>query len=140
MITNQDRSLIERAIGYSKTHNHSFKNNFSLCAILKPSKTCSHYYAGFNQKKTHPLQKKFQRNKYQVWLHAEIDAIQQALRVEDSISESILYVARTDAQNEVRNASPCEGCLEAIYHFGIHRVMFTTYSNDMSYIIGTIML
>jgi deoxycytidylate deaminase len=89
---------------------------------------------GFNKKKSHPFQRKFAKHEEAIYLHAEIDAIKNALKVvdADTISKSTLYIMRvkyedTNAKKFVRGLSkPCEGCERAIAQFGIKKVYYTT--------------
>lgn len=81
---------------------------------------------GVNQLKSHPLQAKFGANPDKIFLHAEIDAIRNALR-RVKISElqsAVLYVARV-RQGVIRLSMPCVGCQGAIMHFGIRDVYWT---------------
>ncbi len=82
---------------------------------------------GFNSYKSHPLQKKFGRNEKAICLHAEIDAIKNALkRVKISdLKRATLYVARIKKDGTIGMAKPCTGCQRAIVAFGIKQVIFT---------------
>lgn len=80
---------------------------------------------GYNQYKSHPLQKKFGRNSDSVYLHAEISAVANALRRydEDELSKFSLYILKLDNQDEIGNSAPCVGCQRAIAHYGIQEVV-----------------
>lgn len=78
---------------------------------------------GVNKMKSHPLQAKFGRNSDAIYIHAEIDAIRNALKripLAD-LENATLYVAKARATN----SKPCEGCQKAIIHFGIKKVFWT---------------
>ena len=88
--------------------------------------------------KTHPFQKTYGKNSDSICLHAEIDAIKNALRrvsVED-LKRATLYVARMKKEvvNNLTltyrdvwgNSRPCIGCQKAIATFGINKVYYTT--------------
>jgi tRNA(Arg) A34 adenosine deaminase TadA len=122
-LTNKQEQTIRRAIENSREHNHDLNNNHTLCAILCDG---SRMYTGYNKKKTHPLQKEFSKNEHAIYLHAEVDAIQQAYREIGNIEGYTLYIARTTVDGKIANAYPCKGCREAIEHFGIDKVFFTT--------------
>lgn len=89
---------------------------------------------GYNQYKTHPLQKKYGKNKMCTHLHAEICAIKNALRyiqLSDLVN-CTLYIARAKYRDETKEqvihglAKPCvNGCERAISAFGIKRVIYT---------------
>ena len=86
---------------------------------------------GFNQRKTHPFQAKFGKNIDSIYLHAEVDAIKNALKsysLED-LKNSVLYVARSKTINKLQVlglAKPCEGCMRAIANFNIKNVIYST--------------
>jgi len=115
------KRILWDAVEKSKERNSPLRA--SLASILKVN---NRVFCGFNSKKSHPLQKKFGSNDKAIYLHAEMDAIRKAYRVEGNISGSKLYVARTTADGNPAMACPCEACEEAIYHFGIDQVFFTT--------------
>lgn len=70
--------------------------------------------------KTHPLQAKFGKNSDAVFIHAEIMAIHNALRVVplEDLTKATLYVIRW-YKGRVAMSKPCSGCQRAIAHFGI---------------------
>jgi len=97
---------------------------------------------GTNKKKTHPFQRRFCKHENAINLHAETDAIKNALRdlSVDQLSRSSLYVARVryeTSQIDLNKkflrpglAKPCVGCSRAISTFGIQKVC---YSCDEGY-------
>lgn len=82
---------------------------------------------GVNQLKSHPLQMKFSRNADSIFLHAEIDALRNALyRVTAAdIEKATLYVLRLDSRGQRGNSAPCAGCAKMVQHFNIQRVVHT---------------
>jgi tRNA(Arg) A34 adenosine deaminase TadA len=80
---------------------------------------------GFNQRKSHPIQKRFGRNEYSIYLHAELDAIASALRIIDSsvLSDCTLAVIRVDKVGNIISSKPCNGCLRAIAAFNFRKVI-----------------
>ena len=82
---------------------------------------------GINQKKTHPIQAKFGRNKDAIYLHAEIAAIVNALKVValDDLRRAVLYVAKYSTNGHTLS-KPCKGCQRAIMHFNIKDCIWTT--------------
>ena len=88
---------------------------------------------GHNSYKTHPFQAKFGKHRECIYLHAEIDAIKNALKYIDvlSIKRCSLYVARVKWESTSKKlkiqglARPCEGCARCIATFGIEEVFFT---------------
>ena len=88
-----------------------------------------------NQRKTHPFQATYGKNKDAIFLHAEVSAIKNALKQVsiDDLRKATLYVARAKkANNQPRSkdiqgmAKPCTGCLLCIIDFGVKRVVYTT--------------
>lgn len=89
---------------------------------------------GINQMKTHPMQKQFAKNHLAVYLHAEINAISNALNhlSKEELSKSSLFIQRVKRRNEYSCewvdglAKPCIGCQQAILAFGIKKVCYST--------------
>lgn len=84
---------------------------------------------GQNMYKSHPLQKRFGKNADAIFLHAEINCIVNFLRnnSEEDLQRATLYVGRAygDNMEMVGTAKPCPGCMSAIEHYGIKRVVHT---------------
>ncbi len=100
-------------------------NQTLAACVVKRNKIISF---GHNKNKTHPLQNKFTKHPEAIYLHAEIDAIKNALKrvsTEDLLG-SILYVVRTKKDGSEGLAKPCKGCMQAIESFGISKVVYTT--------------
>lgn len=90
---------------------------------------------GVNSYKSHPLMTQFGKNKEAIFIHAEIDAIKNALRLitHDQLAKCDMYVLRVKRSGDTKSspftralACPCEGCQRAIVHFGIRNVYYTT--------------
>lgn len=81
---------------------------------------------GMNRSKTHPFQKLHAKNIDAICLHAEIDAIKNAIKqgVTD-FSGLTLYVARVKKDLTTGLAKPCKGCQRAIDKYGIKEVVYT---------------
>lgn len=93
---------------------------------------------GTNKKKSHPFQKRFRKNKNAIFLHAEIDAIKNALKVHPLhiIERSKLYVCRMKQHPHTKEyqyglVKPCIGCISAIEAFGIRDVKYTCDSGEL---------
>jgi len=88
---------------------------------------------GHNSYKTHPFQARFGKMRECIYLHAETDAIKNALKHIDVVElrKASLYVARVKLQGSKSKvhiqglARPCEGCQRAIATFGIEEVFYT---------------
>lgn len=98
---------------------------------------------GINQLKSHPFQAKFSRHADAIFLHAETDAIKNALKhisVSD-LSKSSLYICRvkydeqTTKKIQMRGmCKPCEGCQRAIATFNIKKVVYTCDDGSHKYL------
>lgn len=86
---------------------------------------------GVNSYKTHPIMLGEGYKPEQIHLHAEVDAIKNALRLitQAELSKCSLYVVRVKKDkhgNYVQGlAKPCKGCSRAITSFGIQKVEWT---------------
>lgn len=90
---------------------------------------------GVNSWKTHPLM--CEKNGYregQIFLHAEVDAIKNALRLitQDDLTKCDLYVYRAKRPHPHSTkwiqglAKPCDGCAMTIATFGVNNVIYST--------------
>lgn len=98
---------------------------------------------GTNKNKTHPFQRRFAKHDMAIYLHAEIDAIKNALRhlSLSELAKSKLYISRMRYADSEPNptpdklvhglAKPCEGCMRAIATFDIKHVCFTSDHGPM---------
>lgn len=89
---------------------------------------------GINQMKSHPFMIPFTKNKDAIFLHAETDAIKNALKERDDLSRCSLYVLRIKKDDDRKTnicgiAKPCIGCMKAISTFGIKSVKYTLDNN-----------
>lgn len=94
---------------------------------------------GHNQLKSHPLQRRFGRNEQSIYLHAEIDAIKNALKHVhvDLLPHTCLHVVRVKRAHPRGDycfglAKPCLGCMRAIATFGIRQVYYSVEPNGIA--------
>jgi len=88
---------------------------------------------GVNSYKTHPLMLKPGYRDGQLFMHAEVDAIRNALRLVDAedLSKCDIYVVRVkrpskNSKNWIRAlAEPCDGCARTIASFNFKNVFWT---------------
>ena len=87
---------------------------------------------GYNQVKSHPLQRTYAKHEQAIYLHAEIDAIRNALKrvPPEYLSQCEIYIARAKkSQDRITDmpalAAPCKGCAAAITAFGFKSVFYT---------------
>lgn len=100
---------------------------------------------GANRSKTHPFQATFAKNKEAIFLHAETDAINNALRQMSAAdlcsARTTLYLVRVKRRNGLKSpyvralSKPCVGCLGAIAQYNINRVVYTVNETDIEEIL-----
>ena len=94
---------------------------------------------GFNQEKSHPLQKKYNRERGvdSEWsfLHAEISALSK-VKNKHLLRGAIMYTSRKFKCGNNANARPCAGCMKAIHDYGIRQIIYTTDYGVASEIIN----
>lgn len=81
-----------------------------------------------NNTKSHPLAKKFGKNRFSIFPHAELVAIINAQKQGfQDWEKATLYVARVVDKNgfKLALARPCEGCWRAIEHYQIGEVFWS---------------
>lgn len=93
---------------------------------------------GFNQYKSHPLQKFF--NQYRTnllgskgvldavpnHLHAELDAMLKAIRAGVDLSKAEITVSHIGSNGQFKMARPCPACMQAIKFFKVPVVNYFT--------------
>jgi len=97
---------------------------------------------GTNRNKSHPFQKKYASNSEAIFLHAETDAIYNAIKKYnvDVLSKSTMYVCRIKWKDEKKNqlifglAKPCVGCQRAIATFNIKHVCYSLDEEGIDYL------
>ena len=88
---------------------------------------------GVCQKKTHPFQAQYGKNEDCIYLHAETDAIKNAIKLIglEELAKSTLYVCRVKFEDYSKKkflfglAKPCIGCARAIANFNIGKVVYS---------------
>jgi len=89
---------------------------------------------GHCQKRTHPFQARFAKNPEAIYLHAETNAISNALNhiPRRDLEKATLYIRRVKlpTKDDIAfvdgMAKPCTGCMRAIIAFGIKKVVYST--------------
>lgn len=94
---------------------------------------------GINSYKTHPMMWEFGKNQDALFLHAEVDAIKNALRLitQDQLARCDMYIVRVKKEDGKRGwfqglAKPCRGCQRAIETFNLRNVYYTTDDNKIA--------
>ena len=89
---------------------------------------------GHNQRRTHPFQARYCKNPEAIYLHAETNAISNALNhvSKRDLASATLYIRRVklltkdDTEFVDGMAKPCAGCMRAIIAFGLKKVVYST--------------
>lgn len=97
-----------------------------VAAIIKRNKI---YSVGFNSYKTSRLSKKFKKNDFSLYNHAEVSAIHKFLKnyPKRDISRYTIVVVRIKLIEErwvLGCSKPCRGCQKLIQYFQLKRVIF----------------
>lgn len=125
--------------GEPKRNNPILRTRVAACLVYK-NEIMSF---GINRLKSHPFQAKFSKNSKSIFLHAETDAIKNALKrmTVEEISKSTLYVCRIKYNSSGKRkqfiaglAYPCDGCQKAIATFNIKKVCYTCDDGGYKYL------
>lgn len=87
--------------------------------------------SGFNHhNKTHPLQKRYNRFRFEGdavhTQHAELAALLPLIKENTDLSNATLYIHREHKDHTLACARPCKSCMKLIRDVGIRRVFYTT--------------
>lgn len=137
MIMNRDVKVMKLARRLA-IDNYGVKDRFKLTSIITYKRDI--ISIGNNILRTHPLQKQFAKNSEAIYLHAEINAISNALNHIDKsdLKKCTLYIHRVkrNDSNKLKAewvdglACPCSGCKAAIISFEIPRIIYSTNENN----------
>lgn len=98
-----------------------------VAAVLKNRKVVA---IGKNSVNSTRLARRFKKNEDAVFEHAEISAIKKGIRTGKHFDT--IFVVRTiyrDGEWYLANAKPCLGCSNAIRHFNIKCVFYSSFQN-----------
>jgi len=107
----------------------TFRKFHTGCVIVYKNDIIS---SGFNSNKTHPLQKEYNKARYDVdntphYMHAEIHALTSLLNDKDIDWKRVhVYVYRPLKNSSCGLARPCSSCMKLIRHLGIRNIHYTT--------------
>lgn len=106
--------------------------NYRLAAIVTIKNEIISF--GNNQLKTHPFCAKFKEKDFNVFFHAETNAIFNALKIvnENDLKKANLYIYRVKKEQShsclwTHGLSyPCNSCMNAINNYKIPKIIYTT--------------
>lgn len=131
MINSRDKKYMEFTRRMAINNNHSLNRAKLSASLVIRNEIIS---IGYNSYKTHPMQKRFSKNIDAIFKHAEVDCIINALRHVDQedLSKATLYIYRVKKLTKDHKywsdglSEPCCGCKQAIDHFKIKKVVYST--------------
>ena len=136
MITKRDKYFIDLAFRQAIGSEKAGGSRHGAVLVIK-NRVVSF---GTNQQKSHPFQAEYGKKPEAINLHAETDAIKNALRMIDinDLRRGTLYLARAKHAKQYgplvkAGAKPCVGCMRAITTHGLKRVVYTTDEGTVTY-------
>lgn len=117
--------ILKKAAEYAK-HNDVEGLPKMAAVIAKRKKILA---VGYNKHKTHPMMLKYTDNELRVSIHAEVDALVNALKnySPEELVGSEIYIARLLKNGKTGIAKPCEICQKALEDHGITSIHWTDY-------------
>ena len=130
-LTKKDRTYFNIAKEISKMSDFP-RIHIGACVVYQHKVISS----GFNTKKTHTLQKKYNKFRFQedtpASMHAETQALLPLIGRKDiDFSRVSIYVYRALNNGELTLARPCPSCMALIRNLGIRHIYYTS---DKSYV------
>jgi tRNA(Arg) A34 adenosine deaminase TadA len=130
MLTIKQQKICDNLFALACDH-RATSNARIVAAIVYKNQIVSY---GFNSKKSHPFVIPYQKNEDAIFLHAETDAIKNALKriSVDQLSKCDLYIIRAkQVSSKNKNmifgmSKPCKGCAKCISQFGLRSVIYST--------------
>jgi tRNA(Arg) A34 adenosine deaminase TadA len=135
MLTHKQSKIVDTLFMLASDH-EATGNAKIVAAVVYKNQIISY---GFNQLKSHPFIIPYQKNEDAIYLHAETDAIKNALKriTVDQLSKCDLFIIRAKQKSSTSNkivygiAKPCDGCAKCISTFGLKKVYYSTNEQDI---------
>jgi len=122
---NKDEYYLNMLANWLRDHDEYIGNHkLASCIVYKNIVVFGH-----NKAKTNTFQERFNPEDYNVYTHAEIDALKNAIKriPINKLHKATMYVVRVKKAGSIGLAKPCnKGCSQAINRFNIGRVVYTT--------------
>jgi len=133
-ITTKQKKICDNLFSLACDHNSTVRARI-MAAVVYKNQIISY---GFNSKKSHPFVIPFQKNDDAIYLHAETDAIKNALKriTVEQLAKCDLYVIRakqlssTNRRMKLGMSKPCKGCAKCISQFGLRNVIYGTDTGE----------
>lgn len=98
------------------------------CVVVEHGRIISSGHNSFT--KTHPLQKKLDKIRFDedstAKVHAEVAALLPLINSRIDLNKASIYVYRAYKNGELACARPCAGCMSLIKQCGIKKVYYST--------------
>ena len=125
MFTNKDKRFFE--IARLISHTSEYKRIKIGAVVVKKNKIIS---VGVNSYKTHPIQKKYNRFRFDIedtnhTLHAEIQALVN-IPYGTELNDLTIYIYRESRKGRLAKSRPCPSCMKLIKDIGIKKICYTT--------------
>lgn len=125
-MTRKQKSFFEAAEAMSKTS--EFPRVHIGCVVTNGNHRI--ISSGVNSTKTHPIQKKYNKERFDEdtthSLHAELDALLPLLKEDIDFSKVEVYTYRELADGTMAMSRPCPSCMKLIKDLGIKNIYYTT--------------
>lgn len=123
-ISNKARKYFDIALAVSKLSDYPRIRIGAV--IIKNGDVAS---VGFNRKKSHPIQKKYNvhrgcHDETRNYIHAEMSAIVKAKNID--LTGSTIYISRNTVSGDIAMCRPCPACMKAIIDRGIKKIFYTS--------------
>lgn len=86
--------------------------------------------SGCNSTRTHPIQKKYNKERFAEdtihSLHAEVSALLPLMKEDIDFSKVVVYTHRSLANGKPGLARPCASCMALIKELGVKKICYTT--------------
>lgn len=125
-MTRKQKSFFEAAEAMSKTS--EFPRVHIGCVVTNGNHRI--ISSGVNSTKTHPIQKKYNKERFDEdtthSLHAELDALLPLLKEDIDFSKVEVYTYRELYDGTMAMSRPCPSCMKLIKDLGIRNIYYTT--------------
>ena len=125
-MTRKQKSFFEAAEAMSKTS--EFPRVHIGCVVTNGNHRI--ISSGVNSTKTHPIQKKYNKERFDEdtthSLHAELDGLLPLLKENIDFSKVEVYTYRELYDGTMAMSRPCPSCMKLIKDLGIRNIYYTT--------------
>ena len=123
-MNSKQKTILDKTVEYAKGNSTQLPQMAATIVIKNEIVS-----VGFNQKRTHPFQKLMSGDENKIHIHAEMDALNKALKVikREDLKKATMFVARVLKNGCKAKAKPCMYCAKALERFNLSAVYWTEY-------------